>query len=900
MRLRSIRVGTLIVVGAVIAACTAQRLTDTSGPSTANPAPVAACGAGHPGCPCQTEGETTACVETIAKSGDYVTCSTGLSVCTKGAWSRCTGKTRRTKSLTSKSLGLRSVQPLSTGPGPCLLPDGGPADECDPECTMISFNATDVATSPEAGLAALPDGALRLMSTMCTGLECQVAATCDPSSPTTLTGTVRDPAGVNPIYNALVYVPVDPTMLPPFASGPSCDQCANEAAVLAVAVTKTAADGTFTLTNVPSTDVGLGHDIPLVVQTGHWRRMQMLTSVPECVSTPVPPANSRLPTNGTDGANMTADLPRIAIATGGQDPVECLLLKMGIDPNEFQAGSPNGPGHVGVYADTGLALPGGGPAGPQLYGPNGDINSYDIVLLPCSGQLPTAGANEVSSNANNVADYAQNGGHVFATHLSYAWLAMPQVVGTTTTAQAINPVTNLPNPFYGIANWNLNAPPYSNTVTTDIDQSFDAGANFAQWLVDVDASSTLGQLPVNAARHDVDSVNPPAQRWIYNSDGGGEPFYFSFDTPLPNLGDGGSDGGAPEAGPDGAVPPAPGSCGRVEFSDFHVSPSEVLLPDAGCGTNSDCGFTTTCQLAKVGTCKPQQCKSDAMCPTGEHCTGAVSGTCDPTFFCSSMGECQSGSCPNGRCAASTGTCILNSDCGSAETCNGTPGVCTETCNVDSDCGGGELCVKGNCTGCFDNTFCPSKVCNAATVGTCQTSAGTMSSGIPSQCKQGPLTGQEDALEFMLFNLTTCQTAPPPPFTAALMPEPFSEIVSATCPANYHLEAWRQLQWHALIPSSSSISFSVQTASAPDDGGAIDWMSVPSTLAATANIDSPANLPPDVVDLDTGDGGVFFSAMPPLVPGDQLRVTVTLNPTADGFKSPTLLSWDVTYDCAPTE
>src|SRR5205085_8274657 len=80
---------------------------------------------------------------------------------------------------------------------------------------------------------------------------------------TTISGTVYDPAGKNPIYNAIVYVPADVTVpLPTITTGTkSCSTCDTQISnYMAVAVTDF--KGNFKLTgDVPST---MG--VPLVVQ----------------------------------------------------------------------------------------------------------------------------------------------------------------------------------------------------------------------------------------------------------------------------------------------------------------------------------------------------------------------------------------------------------------------------------------------------------------------------------------------------------------------------------------------------------------------------------------------------------------------------------------------------------
>ena len=78
-----------------------------------------------------------------------------------------------------------------------------------------------------------------------------------------------DPAGIHPLYDALVYIPNDPSDpgLQPFPAGITCDVCGATAAGDPLVTTFTAPDGTFTLSNVP-----VGASVPLVVQLGRWRR----------------------------------------------------------------------------------------------------------------------------------------------------------------------------------------------------------------------------------------------------------------------------------------------------------------------------------------------------------------------------------------------------------------------------------------------------------------------------------------------------------------------------------------------------------------------------------------------------------------------------------------------------
>jgi hypothetical protein len=80
---------------------------------------------------------------------------------------------------------------------------------------------------------------------------------------TTIVGTVRDPAGVMPLYNVLVYVPNEP--LVPLPEGIQCERCPGIVpSPLSASLTDTM--GRFRLI-APA-----GASVPVVVQTGKWRR----------------------------------------------------------------------------------------------------------------------------------------------------------------------------------------------------------------------------------------------------------------------------------------------------------------------------------------------------------------------------------------------------------------------------------------------------------------------------------------------------------------------------------------------------------------------------------------------------------------------------------------------------
>ena len=87
-----------------------------------------------------------------------------------------------------------------------------------------------------------------------------------------------------------------------------------------------------------------------------------------------------------------------------------------------------------------------------------------------------------------------------------------------------------------------------------VDSSFPKGAAFAKWLELVGASVTSGELIIQQPRKDAEAAIAPAQRWISTTDPVASLQHYTFNTPVLAK---------PEA-----------QCGRVVFSDFHVSAME--------------------------------------------------------------------------------------------------------------------------------------------------------------------------------------------------------------------------------------------------------------------------------------------------------------------------------------
>ncbi|HEY5958323.1 MAG TPA: hypothetical protein VIV60_17285, partial [Polyangiaceae bacterium] len=386
---------------------------------------------GHAGCPCEGEGSVIDCGRIDYINGDYVTCSMGQATCSEGKWGTCVGNRVVAQSIKGHALTPAGRRLLAVTQN-CNSP-------CDPKCTQVIGEPKDI----DAGTLTFNDAGVTLTQSVgagpgsgpCRGLWCNVDACAGQPQKTSVSGTVFDPAGKVPLYNAYVYIPVDPSQpLPAFTNGVACDTCAGATDVSAVAVAQTGADGKFTLNNVP-----YGDGIPLVVQMGKWRRKITLPTITKCQNNPLVATYTRLPRNRFDGDGNQADIPRMAIASGSADPFECLLLKAGIDAEEIKA--PGANTRIDYYVYNGKdRAPGGAPAGSTLTSSLDKLKQYDVVLLPCEGA-----ENTHNSQAPNIVTYTGLGGRMFTTHYGYVWLATPSSKNTP---------SNLTS-FYGTANWKL-------------------------------------------------------------------------------------------------------------------------------------------------------------------------------------------------------------------------------------------------------------------------------------------------------------------------------------------------------------------------------------------------------------------------------------------------------------
>ena len=366
----------------------------------------------------------------------------------------------------------------------------------------------------------------------CTGL-CLQQVTCPAGQSTTISGTVYAPNGTDPLPNILVYIPNAPVAA--FTPGVSCPVIGAPPSGSPLVGATTAVDGTFQITNVP-----VGTNIPLVIQTGRWRRQVVVPTTTSCADTAF---STRMPKNQGEG-----DIPKIAVATGEADQVECVLRKVGIDDAEFTDAS--GTGRINFYGSAGSPgslIDAATPSANVLMNTVANLEAYDVLMLPCEG----GAYGKTSAQLANLIAFANAGGRVYSSHYSYVWMYE-------------NP------PFSTVANWTgKSLSPTPDPGVGTIDTTFSDGKTLQQWLQLVGATTTPGQMPIATLRQDMNGVNPPTQSYmtLNNAAYSNPVMQFVFDTPVGSTGN---------------------QCGRVLFNEYHV--------ETGSGTGklfpTECSSTT--------------------------------------------------------------------------------------------------------------------------------------------------------------------------------------------------------------------------------------------------------------------------------------------------------------------
>jgi hypothetical protein len=566
------------------------------------------------------------------------------------------------------------------------------------------------------------------------------------------------PTGVaygDPVPNVFVYIPN--SAVQPFVprsmetAAQQCSTCGADVSGSPLVQTTTAFDGTFTLSNVP-----VGTSIPIVIQLGRWRRQFTVSVGASCgantVNDPTMPAGIlMMPSKQSEG-----DIPLTAISTGQLDAMECVLLKMGIDPTEFTIDTSTYDGRVHIYDGNGAtaSVAATTPGEPALMGASGTFNNYDQIIFPCWGVDPTtvgsANAKSATELANLVA-YANAGGHFFATHYSYSWLYAN-------------------SPFSTTAAWDVNADQNVPTTTGVVSQTVpllpvSTPGVFVEWLNYIQALENSSAPPppnpadvtITSARHDVDAVSGQSTAWITGTDPSPKAgsssemlLHYTFDTPVGQA----------------------SQCGHAIFSDFHVTnQGNTSLYAFPADSAAECGTSPMTAQEKIleymiwdlascvvtppqPVCTPLSCSAQSITcgPAGNGCGAQIAngcGTCPSPETCGGGGVFGQCGVPPGPCTKSTCT-EQNINCGpTGDGCGGLIASCG-TCPAGQTCGGGGtkgLCgAPPNTTSCIPSTCMAQKIAcgpagdgcggTIATCGACTPPETCGGGGVPGQCGMG--------------------------------------------------------------------------------------------------------------------------------------------------------------------
>ncbi len=340
---------------------------------------------------------------------------------------------------------------------------------------------------------------------------------------TSISGTAFAPNGELPLYNVIVYVPrVTPDPIP---SGASCDKCGSVASGMPIVTTLSDATGHFKLEHVP-----VGVNVPLVFQVGKWRRQVVVPKVTECKDTALTdPNQTRLPRSHAEG-----EMPKIAVTTGGCDPIACILPKIGIAPSEFGV---DGSTKVTFFQGAGGSGPAGVTDAQPFWSSATALKAYDLVILACECNENLA--NKPVSARQAMFDYVNSGGRVFGTDYQYTWFRSG------------------PAPFPSTAGWVGTESGPAGVAPFTVDTSFPKGKALADWLQATSASSTYGQVPLEPFFFNVSKVNPSlAQSWVSSSNADK---VLTFNAPV---------GSPPDQ-----------QCGKAVFLDAHIGAGSVVTPD---------------------------------------------------------------------------------------------------------------------------------------------------------------------------------------------------------------------------------------------------------------------------------------------------------------------------------
>jgi len=205
----------------------------------------------------------------------------------------------------------------------------------------------------------------------------------------TITGTVYAPNGSDPIPGATVYVLATPVAKTSFAAVNVWDPSG------ASTKTITAADGTFTLGNVPA-----GATTIYIIK-GFFKKAFVANVTPD-ITTSVSKALTTLPAS-TDLASGVG-IPKIAVVQGAWDKIEDVLAKLGLGSVDSTGALKPGTQKFTFITDSSTLLANAT-----------ELGKYNILIFNCG---PTSPAVTNSTAIANLRKFVQDGGRLYVTDWS--------------------------------------------------------------------------------------------------------------------------------------------------------------------------------------------------------------------------------------------------------------------------------------------------------------------------------------------------------------------------------------------------------------------------------------------------------------------------------------------------
>lgn len=907
----------VVSVGIAAGACGSPSNPDVLGGGTGEDASIGVggdCAKPSEGCSCSTPGQQIACGEVETNEGSFVTCSEGTQTCSGGKWGACVGTVKVIKSTGSVSRdGFRpyGYSLPAADAGACT------SNPCDPTCqgfggdTSSGIDAGPGLTATDAGGWTLPlsmgDGGT------CVGLQCSVPS-CTGGQTTTVTGTVLDPAGINPVYNAIVMIPnAGASAVQPIAAGVSSDSCGGAPLPLATSFGYSGTNGTFTLTGVP-----VGASIPLVIQVGRWRRITTInTSSLTCGKTlNITPttggsATCEVANNYAANASCPTRLPRVqsegnipltAIATGGLDAIECMLYRMGVDSSQFTDETRGG--RIHVFNDGGSVL-----ASPNL---NHDLSWLMGFTCPAGNGCPvgtltgtsTTNITNPSFETSSLTGWTVSGATVTSSTVQVQAGSRSALEGATTPTNGDSTVTQTMTAPAGVSvlsfwvymdcndgvQWDwFTASLKDNTTnaTQTVPAECPSGSANRVWTNYMFNVTAGDNYTLKLTSHDDNYAADPSWAYVDNVQWG---VLSGITNLLPNY--------------DLVLLPCDGG------GEYYSGGST----NWGNGSYDDPGRANLVSYANVGG---RVFTSHWGREWIERTSNALPSGPFPNV---AMWESDQ--------AYSDGPGVINS--GAAwgapfkawmnavgATAGNTFTVTTPKEDTTSVTANSELYVS------YQNDSAPADFVFNTPVGSSSPvgrvmytdmhlANGTPSGTFPGNCPtQGStLLQQEDAAEYLLFDLAGCVSGQPPPGNPSqYFPATFTRDFQGSCPSGTQV-VWQNFYWADTTPSDSSVVFSAWTADTQAQLG-MQYPAAPLTTASGANScpngPSCSNTPigngtnPGVaVDAALAANGTPTTMKPPVASHSWLRVSMTLDPSSDHMFTPTLEAWQQTYGCVSSE